>query len=276
MYRLNFWQPIWIAMAWMAFSQASLLAQDPRSRGMIGLYQDSMAPGVIGRSQLERNPMLRGYFQPVEIQGPKGSRVSMVTQAAFDSAQPSPFRAALLVGSVYRFQLSSIPGEEGVEIYPSIEIIDRLYPPPEREHRFPIPVVIEEDDIQGVMRGDMVARVIYLEDSEIAMPVSYAGETQRVHDVAATEEAIQTADHMGRPVAILRIGSRIPDPKQDRYEFAYGSPPWHPIKPIPDREKLIEEHGWPRVEYPEVVPEAAKALEPVRVPVRRASKSIGG
>ncbi len=185
-----------------------------------------------------------------------------------------------MVGAVYRFQLTSIPNEDGVELFPTVEVIDRLYPPAEREHRFPIPVVIDDLDIQSALRGDMVMRVIYLEDSEIAVPESYADGIQRVHDVTGTEQAIHAADHMGRPVAILRIGSRVPDSTGPDEQFFYGSPPWSTIKEIPDREKLIENHGWPRVEYPEVEPavESAKrapAAAPHKV-TRQNSRSIGG
>ena len=260
------------------------VAQDPRQRGIIGLYRDTMAPGVIGRQQLERNPMLRGYLQPVEIQGPKGSRISLVSQGTFVDPQPSPVRAAMLVGAVYRFQLSSIPNEDGIELFPTLEVIDRLYPPAEREHRFPIPIAIDDQDIQAALRGDMVMRVIYLEDSEIAPPESYADGIQRVHDVTGTEQAVQAADHMGRPVAILRIGSRVPDAAGPDEQFFYGSPPWSPIKEIPNRETLIENHGWPRVEYPEVVPADQPAVEAAqrkldsspKVLTRHNSRSIGG
>ncbi len=57
----------------------------------------------------------------------------------------------------------------------------------------------------------MVMKVIYLEDNQIADPVDTSGNPQRVLDLRPSQDALQTADRLGRPVAILRIGSRVPN-----------------------------------------------------------------
>ncbi|GIW98420.1 MAG: hypothetical protein KatS3mg111_1753 [Pirellulaceae bacterium] len=47
--------------------------------------------------------------------------------------------------------------------------------------------------------------------------------------VGPTENALQVADQLGRPVAILRIGSRSPPRAGEAlHEFLYGCPPWIP------------------------------------------------
>ena len=38
-------------------------------------------------------------------------------------------KAGLLIGSVYRLRVTSIPLAEGLEVFPTIEVIDRLYAP---------------------------------------------------------------------------------------------------------------------------------------------------
>ncbi len=229
-------------------------AQDPRTACMTGIYKDSMPPGVVGRLQIERNPRLQGCFQPIEVSGPKGLKVSLASDGQFTDPQVAPVRAAFLIGPVYRLQVTNIPEEEGMELFPTVEVIDRLYPPSEREHRFPIPIVLEKDDLHRALQGEMVTRVIYLEDSEIAEPVSYADGIQRVHDLTGTQDALQAADRLGRPMAILRIGSRVPDSVAGvDQNFLYGCPPWVPVKEIPNRAKLIENQGWPDVEIAPVV-----------------------
>ncbi len=48
-------------------------------------------------------------------------------------------RIAVMVGYVYRMRITGIPGQEDLALYPTLEVIDRIHPPAEREHRFPSP-----------------------------------------------------------------------------------------------------------------------------------------
>lgn len=224
------------------------------------LLSSDMPPGTIGAAQAHRRPQVHGYFQPVQVSGPAGLHVALAQEGQFLPLLEAPVRAGMMVGRVYRIKVSGIPGYEGEELFPSIEVIDRLYAPSGREHRFPIPIVLEEEDLRAALRGELVTRVIYLEDSEIAEPVADLPGEQRVTEVSGTEDPLQTADHLGRPVAIVRIGSRTPDLRGDLTDFLYGSPLWVPIKPIPEREKLIENGLWPV--SPAIEPAATPSSDP--------------
>ena len=46
----------------------------------------------------------------------------------------------MLVGRVYRICVLNIPLRTGQEVFPTIEIVDRLYPPIGQELRFPIQI----------------------------------------------------------------------------------------------------------------------------------------
>ena len=72
---------------------------------------------------------MAGYFQPVAFSGPSGVSFSLAVGDSFGEPDPS-LMAGLLIGNVYRFRITNIPRAEGVEIYPTIELIDRIYPPP--------------------------------------------------------------------------------------------------------------------------------------------------
>jgi hypothetical protein len=211
------------------------------------LLHDDMPPGVIGSIQLQHKPHLRGVWQAIEIRAPQGVQVNFAEGGQFAPDIPSPARVAVLVGPVYRLRLTGIPGDQDVELFPTIEVIDRTCPPAEREHRFPIPIEIDEQDLADAAKGELVVRVIYVEDNEIAEPVNTAGLPQRVLDVRPNQNALRTADSLGRPVAILRIGSRVPNVTegQDWLEFLYGCPPWTPLKAIPNKQQLIDEGRWP-------------------------------
>jgi hypothetical protein len=211
------------------------------------LMRDHFPPGEIGFIQLQRKPELRGVWQAVEIRGPKGMRVNMADAGQFAQDLPSQARIAVMIGSVYRMRLTGIPNEPDMELFPTLEVIDRTHPPAEREHRFPVPIEIDEDDLADAARGEMVMRVIYLEDNQVAEPVDTAGKPQRVLDLQPHQDALRMADQLGRPVAILRIGSRVPNVTegQDWDAFLYGCPAWQTLKVIPTRQQLIDEGKWP-------------------------------
>ncbi len=130
------------------------------------------------------------------------------------------------IAPVYRLKVSGYPNSEGVELFPTVEIIDRLYPPPGLALQFPIPIELTQDELELAARGAFVTRVIYVEDPEHALPVARrAGEEQPWIEAPAGEDPLVTADRNGRPVAILRIGSRVPDARTQA-ELDAAAPPF--------------------------------------------------
>jgi len=190
------------------------------------LHQGVMPPGAIGSVQLQRGGPLRGYFQPVEIKAPAGAAISLAVGNQFDEPADAPLRVGLLVGQVYRIRVTRIPLAEGVEVFPTIEIIDRLYTPNGQERRFPIPVELTEEDLRLAASGKFVTRVIYLEDPLRAVPTAEHEGRQGWFDVGPGRDPLAAADEMGRPVAILRMGARLPGVGGAADEnFFHGSPP---------------------------------------------------
>ena len=237
-----------VGLAWPTEAHAQTAAR-PTLPNVHYFLNANEAPGVVAGAQVARGARGVGTFQAVSLAGPADSRIGLARDGQFLPALPSPVVTGMLVGSVYRFHVTNIPFRPGEELYPTIEIIDRIYPPAGREHRFPIPVVLTAEDLRLALDGALVTRVIYLEDSEIATPIETSAATQLVMDVAASDNALQVADQLGRPVAILRIGSRVPmNPLGDLTDFLYGCPPWVPLITAPDRQTLIESGGWPDVE----------------------------
>ena len=189
-------------------------------------HQGVMPPGAIGSRQLQRGGPLAGFFQPVEIKAPPGVSISLAVANQFGPAQEAPRRVGLLIGSVYRLRVTNIPlpQAEGMEIFPTIEIIDRTYAPADQQVRFAIPVEIVLQDIELALQGKFVTRVIYLEDPHNALPMR-SGNGQSWFDVAPGRDPLAVADELGRPVAILRLGARVPDQGPDP-NFYFGSPAW--------------------------------------------------
>jgi hypothetical protein len=151
----------------------------------------------------------------------------MALAGCFEPPQHAPIAAGLLIGGVYRLRVGRIPQNEGYEVFPTVEVIDRIYPRPEETWRFPIPIELSQQDLELALRGKFVTRVIYLEEPRNAIPHAENPHDQNWFDVRPGENPLHVADTLGRPVAIVRIGGRLPiDPNQPDAEFLYGSPPW--------------------------------------------------
>lgn len=166
-----------------------------------------------------------GYFQPVLIRCAESVRISVAAGGAFAAPEPTPVMVGLLVAPVYRFKLTDIPFREGEELFPTVEVIDRVYPPTNRTPRFAIPIDITQQDMELALDGHFVTRVVYVEDPENAVPNPEPTGHVAWHDVAPGDDPLVAADHLGRPAAIVRIGGRVPMVSGPDQRFLHGSPP---------------------------------------------------
>lgn len=169
----------------------------------------SSPPGYIGQQELLRGGPRPGYFQPVEIKAPEGAGIAMVEEGRFGEPQETRALVGLQMGFAYQLKVTNIPLNEGVELFPTIEIVDRLYPPQGQELRFPIPIELTLEELDHAAAGRYVTRVIYLEDPRQALGAASDPDRQRYYEVPNSIDPLTVADRAGRPMAILRIGSRV-------------------------------------------------------------------
>ncbi len=225
---------------------SSAVAQSRSLSDVHYFLNSNQAPGIVAGAQVARGTPGVGTFTAVSISGPADLKVALARDGHFLPTLEAPVTTGMLVGGVYRFRVTNIPFRPGEELYPTLEIIDRITPPAGREHRFPIPIVLTEDDLRLALDGALVTRVIYLEDAENAEPFAALPGEQRTFDVGPADNALKTADQLGRPVAILRIGSRVPtDLQGDLSAFLFGCPPWVPLPTAPNRDAMIRDGVWP-------------------------------
>ena len=192
----------WLGVCSSAFGQ----------RAPVHYFQSAESPpGTVGAGQLLRGGPLPGYFQPVEIKVPPGAAVSIAANGEFQPPQKDSVLVSLLIGPVYSLKVIGIPRYEGLEVFPTIEVINRLYPPPGLATHFPIQIHFTAEELQLALSGKFVTRVIYLENPNDAPGVRDSAAFQRYFDVRSDEDPLQVADRLGRPMAILRMGSRTPD-----------------------------------------------------------------
>ncbi len=87
----------------------------------------------------------------------------------------------------------------------------------------PDPIEISEEEIEIALQDRMVTKVIYLEQPDLAKPIEQVSGTL-TEDVSPRADLLKVADMKGRPMAILRIGGRVPDPHSPADEFYSRSP----------------------------------------------------
>lgn len=174
------------------------------------LLRGNMIPGQASQLRLMANPANVGKVQAVKVVAPSGVDLSVASNGGFVSTMKPEYSVGMQLGSLYRFRIEGADVGKPFELYPSIELLDFLHPPKGLETDFPIPVVITESDIREAVGGRLVTKVVYLEDPETALPRRGPKELQPWFDVSASEDPVRTAAGLGRPMAIMRIGSRVP------------------------------------------------------------------
>lgn len=197
----------------LATSSASAQPPFPQSPYYQPLNQTT-PPGVAGQwaGALGRADMR--YFQPVQITVPGGGDVTFYdTATGRQQTMHTPAKAGVLVGPLYRMKITNMPNFPGVELYPSIELVDRLHPPPHLKQEYPLPVEITEDDIRQAMQEQLVTKIVYIEQPDLAAPFAQTNGI-REENIPLNKNLMTEADLRGRPVMYLRLGSRIPSQQE--------------------------------------------------------------
>ena len=189
----------------LSFMSASSVGQVRHNR-----VRSDMAPGLAAERYRKADPDLATVIQPVRIITPRETTVSVLSNGSVLTAAQSKTTVGLAIGPVYQLKVSGLNLHESVELYPSIELLGRLYPPRGMENRFPIEIQITRDDLLQVIDGSMVTKVIYLEHGDMVIPHRHSPDHQPGFDVSANEDPLRASQSLGRPMAILRIGSRVP------------------------------------------------------------------
>ncbi len=181
------------------------------SRGRYYPLDQATAPGVAGRWATVQ----RGYqpiMQPVRVDlaGVEGQVSFFTRDDVRGTPLPAPAIVGLQVGATYRLKISNLAGFPGVELYPTVEMLDRLHPPRGREIEFAVPITLTVDEITEALEGRLVTKVIYLEQPDRAAPLRNST-ADRTRLISPRENVLAIADEAGRPMVIVRLGERLPD-----------------------------------------------------------------
>jgi hypothetical protein len=138
-------------------------------------------------------------------------------QIRWDVSGVAPFDGTPLIvpgrqnfpqNGLYRMKLTNIPGREGVELYPTLEV----GPTTPRTEAFlahnAIPIQFTEEDFDQVLAGNFVTKVIYLPDPEFQELALAGVETLVSTRLDPGVDPIVEADRRGSILAVVRLGNK--------------------------------------------------------------------
>ncbi len=195
--------------------------------GLCGMVDAQEVQAIQDASKILNAPEeANDYFQHIQIVAPENVCVAVAAEGKFLESGVTPQYYALQMGKQYRFRITDIPYKPGVELFPTVEIVDRTHPPIGEELRHAVVIEMTADDLYAAISGKFVTRVIYIEDPNTAFPIASKDQKgQGYFDVAPNADPVLIAKTLGRPIAILRIGGRAPADDDFDMDFLNRCPP---------------------------------------------------
>ncbi|MCA9236740.1 MAG: hypothetical protein KDA44_14795 [Planctomycetales bacterium] len=151
-----------------------------------------------------------GSSSQIAFLGVEGGEVAWdVSGSGYFDSTPlvMPGRQNFSQGAIYRLKLANLPERPGVELFPTLEVA----PVTPRTDAFlahaPIPVQFTDEDLDQVISGNFVTKVIYLPDPEFQELALAGVETLVSTRLDPGVDPIAEADRRGSILAILRVGN---------------------------------------------------------------------
>ncbi len=154
--------------------------------------------------------MSAGATSQIAFLGVEGGELSwdISGQQMFDSNPlVMPGRQNFPQGAIYRLKLTNLPSREGVELYPTLEVAPVTPRTDAYLAHSPIPVQFTDEDLDQVLSGNFVTKVIYLPDPEFQELALSGVETLVSTRLDPGVDPIAEADRRGAILAILRVGN---------------------------------------------------------------------
>ncbi len=178
-------------------------------------YEAALADaGAFGGGDAEAAAMAAGMMVPtsqIGFIGPDGMQVrwDVTASGGFDSSPlVTPGRYDFPQGAIYRLKVTDIPGHEGLELYPTIEVA----PVAPRTGAFldhnAVPFQLTEEDLDQVTTGNFVTKVVYLPDPDYQELAVAGVETLVSTRLDPGVDPVVEADRRGSILAIIRIGNK--------------------------------------------------------------------
>ena len=184
-------------------------AQPGKSAGAVRL--------TVPTSPVQTGPAVPGPapLLAAKILAPKGVRVTVHPGTKLARMFDAPAIFGFRPGYIYRLELSNLPYQPGRVLYPVVEVHGVLVPRSGMKYMdWPAPLLFTTRDIERALAGAYIAKAVYLEDPEKAIPSEFGPNAPFEVPVGSEDEAIKGAIASGRLVAIVRLGSKLPTPDE--------------------------------------------------------------
>ena len=164
--------------------------------------QPPLAPPLPGRGPA---PLLFA-----RLNAPAGTKVTFFQGRTAGRTFPAPATVGLRPGYIYRVAMTDFPGRPELSLSPTLEVRNTLaLPPGILAANYPALVTLTEEDIQAVLSGALVTKVIYLEHPDKAEPVASDRHEPLESTLPPDRDLMGEARERGRPMLVFRVGGRV-------------------------------------------------------------------
>ena len=182
-----------------------------------------MVPGTAAKWSQIGGVTQPGVFQAVKFEVPVKGLVTVYSLASPQGVTVKiPGVVFLETGHLHRVRIHDLEGMPGVEIFPSIEVLDRVHPPQGKETDFAIPLEITARELNQVLQDRLLDKVIYVESPQTANLFKRENEKVYTEQFPPSRNLLKEADIRGRPVLMLKLGSRRITPKEHHLLMGTG------------------------------------------------------
>ena len=122
--------------------------------------------------------------------------------------EPVPTRRDFKAGATYRLKVSNLPGRPGVDMFPTIEIPAISPKTGTLLQHNAIPICFSEEDLDEVLCGNLVTKVIFVPEQKLRSNAPPGVETFIATKLDSKKDPVFEASQRGTIVAIIRIGNR--------------------------------------------------------------------
>lgn len=190
-----------------------------------GMMAASYESGMFGCGECIDEGFPGGQMPTVQVMmaNPSGMHVFWDTTGTggFDGVPlVAPGRTNFDQAGLYRCKITDIPGHEGVELYPTVEVGTPTPSTMAFLSHNAIPVQLTPDDFNQVTAGNFVTKVIYLPDPDHQHLAIAGVETLVSTRLDPGIDPVVEADRRGSILAIVRIGNKdIEMPGTEFHEY---------------------------------------------------------
>ena len=146
----------------------------------------------------------------IRFLGPEGMHIGWQIGEGFAENQViAPGRYNFRQGATYRLKLSQFPGagREGLVVYPSLHVYPTHPTTAAYLEHNPLPLRINDEDLDQVQTNNFVTKVIYLPDSKY-QELAIAGVEELVSTrLLPGQDPVSEADKRGTIMAVIRMGN---------------------------------------------------------------------